>query len=89
MSRIFNLTMMVTLVFATSLLHAEAIRQPPGLMQSDQYRLAFVTSTKTTAESSDIEFYNAFVQATADAAPEVGQRFTHISVGLARLAPTG
>lgn len=33
----------------------------------DQYRLAFVTSGKTDATSTDINRYNAFVQITADA----------------------
>ncbi|MBW2255762.1 MAG: hypothetical protein JRI25_14335, partial [Deltaproteobacteria bacterium] len=32
----------------------------------DTYRLVFVTSTRTTAESRDIAYYNAFVQDAAD-----------------------
>jgi len=39
------------------------------LSTGDQYRLAFVTSSTTTAESTDIESYNSFVQSVADAAP--------------------
>ena len=54
---------------AQSLAHGEAIKLPPGLNAGDQYRLAFVTTAQTTAQSDDIETYNAFVQATADAAP--------------------
>ena len=54
---------------AQSLAHGEAIKVPPGLNAGDQYRLAFVTTAQTTAQSDDIETYNAFVQATADAAP--------------------
>ena len=62
---------LVLFVVLTSacLVNAEPIRQPPDLEPGDQYRLAFVTSTTTTATSPDIETYNAFVQATADAAP--------------------
>lgn len=52
---------------------AEAIRQPPELLAGDQYRLAFVTSEKRDATSSDINDYDQFVQAVADSAPEVGQ----------------
>ena len=64
----FKVAFLVVVNFASSLL-AVPIRQPDSLEPGDQYRLAFVTTTSTTAESSDIETYNAFVQATADAAP--------------------
>jgi len=49
--------------------HGEAIKQPPSLKMGEQYRLVFLTSKTTTAESPDIEFYNNFVQSVADAAP--------------------
>ena len=51
---------------------AELMLRPPGLEDGDQYRLVFTTSETTTSLSGDIEFYNDFVQTTADAAPIVG-----------------
>ena len=50
---------------------AAVIQQPPDLNAGDRYRLVFVTSSKRDALSSDIADYDAFVQAAADAAPEV------------------
>jgi len=41
---------------------------PVGLAPGDSYQLAFVTSVGTNATSSDINSYNSFVQAAADAA---------------------
>jgi len=41
---------------------------PVGLAPGDSYQLAFVTSATTNATSSDINSYNSFVQAAADAA---------------------
>lgn len=41
---------------------------PVGLAPGDSYQLAFVTSVDTNATSSDINSYNSFVQAAADAA---------------------
>ena len=38
---------------------------PTGLNLGDQYRLVFVTSTTTAATSSDIDFYNTFVNTAA------------------------
>ena len=40
---------------------------PDGMGPGDSFRLLFVTSTTTTAESADIAGYNAFVQARAAA----------------------
>ena len=40
---------------------------PEGLEPGDRFRLLFVTSTTTKAESADIASYNAFVQARAAA----------------------
>ena len=40
---------------------------PEGMGPGDSFRLLFVTSTTTTAESSDIADYNAFAQARAAA----------------------
>jgi len=44
---------------------------PLGLNPGDQYRLAFVTSTTRDATSSNINDYNAFVTAAANAVPEL------------------
>lgn len=41
---------------------------PPGLQPGDRYHLAFNSSTFTPARSSDVGFYNTFVQNAADAA---------------------
>jgi hypothetical protein len=41
---------------------------PVGLAPGDSYQLAFVTSVGTNATSGDINSYNSFVQAAADAA---------------------
>jgi hypothetical protein len=45
-----------------------ALLVPAGLAPGEPYQLAFVTSLGTGATSGDIGFYNAFVQAAADAA---------------------
>jgi hypothetical protein len=47
--------------------HASLVH-PFGLNPGDTYHLAFVTSTKTIAQNSNISFYNQFVQDLADAA---------------------
>lgn len=52
--------------------HAELVLQPEALQAGDEYRLIFLTSTTRDALSTDIDDYNVFVQATADAAPVVG-----------------
>lgn len=41
--------------------------RPPGLLEGDEYRLAFVTSVGRDALSTEINDYNAFVQSVADA----------------------
>jgi hypothetical protein len=46
------------------------ITVPTGLSVGDQYRLVFVTSTTHTAVSSDINSYNAIVDALGDTAIE-------------------
>src|SRR5689334_8868782 len=40
---------------------------PPGLQAGDQYRLVFVTSSVTAATSSDISYYDNFVNNAANA----------------------
>jgi hypothetical protein len=42
------------------------ITTPTGLNAGDQYRLAFVTDSATTAESSNINDYNTFVTTVAN-----------------------
>lgn len=42
--------------------------QPPDVGSGEHYHLAFVTSGKTTANSADIDFYNLFVNSSANAA---------------------
>lgn len=50
---------------------AAPITVPTDLNPGDHYRLAFVTSTKHDATSTDIGVYNAFVTAVANAQPEL------------------
>src|SRR5580692_1897762 len=42
---------------------------PPGLSAGEQYRLAFITSTSTSATSSSIAYYNTFVTNAANLDP--------------------
>jgi len=44
---------------------------PPGLGLGQTFHLAFATSTSTQAYSSDIAYYNAFVQGVADSAGSI------------------
>jgi len=39
---------------------------PTGLVPGDQFQLVFVTSNTTTAVSTDINYYNAFVNSDAN-----------------------
>ncbi|BAV34320.1 hypothetical protein SCL_2029 [Sulfuricaulis limicola] len=57
----------VLLLFISGVSHA-ALIAPAGLNTGDKFHLIFVTSGTTDAYSADIATYNAFVQATADAA---------------------
>jgi hypothetical protein len=56
-----------SMLFAGTIAQALPIFTPSGLNPGDTYQLVFVTSTSTTALSTDIADYNAFVQAAADA----------------------
>lgn len=58
-------------LFITAKANAAYVTTPPGLPPGSQYRLAFVTSGTTTAISSDINYYNSFVQTAAEAVPEL------------------
>jgi hypothetical protein len=48
---------------------ASPITVAPGLYAGEHYRLAFVTSTSTSATSSSIAYYNAFVTEAANLDP--------------------
>ena len=65
-------TFLLVAFFGVSLVSGQVIRVPGGLERGDQYRLLFLSSAKTTAESSDVSDYDEFVQSLADASPEVG-----------------
>ena len=66
------LSALMALFSFVNFVEAELMLRPPGLEDGDQYRLVFITAGSTSALSGDIEFYNDFVQAAADAAPVVG-----------------
>jgi hypothetical protein len=68
--RLMFCTAVFSLLAATSL-QAAPITVPTGLQPGDQYRLAFVTSGVRDATSPFIDDYNDFVQAHADAVPEL------------------
>ena len=56
------LALLISGVFATTMASQGAVTIiPSGLNSGDQYRLVFVTSTTTTATSTDISTYNTFV----------------------------
>jgi hypothetical protein len=69
-SRLMFCTTFFSLLAATSL-QAAPITVPTSLNPGDQYRLAFVTSGVRDATSPFIDDYNDFVQAHADAVPEL------------------
>ncbi len=48
-----------------------SIYVPPGLSPGDTYHLVFVTEGYTNATSSDIDYYNAFVQSEAARNPSL------------------
>jgi len=50
---------------------SEVIVRPPDLQPGDSYRLMFTTAEKRDATSSDPDVYNAFVQNSANASPEL------------------
>lgn len=60
------LAVIATSLFTSGVL-AAPITTPVGLNPGDTYRLAFVTSTRRAANSSDIANYNDFVTAAANA----------------------
>ena len=59
---------LASLFGATIASQAAVITMPTGLSYGDQYRLVFVTSTTTTATSSDVSYYNNFVNSLATTA---------------------
>ncbi len=67
----FSLLAVVPLLLLATPVFAGPVTVPGTLPPGSQYRLAFVTSDSTTASSTDITTYDAFVQAAADAVPEL------------------
>jgi hypothetical protein len=53
-------------------LHASVLTTPLGLTSGDQYRIVFVTSTRTDGLSADIADYNSFVNNAAQAGSQLG-----------------
>lgn len=64
----------ITFVAVTAL--ATPITTPSGLNFGDQYRLAFVTSQTTLAQSTSIAYYDAFVTSVANTIPELANLST-------------
>lgn len=58
--------LLVMLLATSQLAEAAVVTIPPGLHPGDQYRLAFVTTAKTSANSSDVSYYNSFVTTAAN-----------------------
>jgi hypothetical protein len=69
--RFASLLACTVLSFAAIPAHAGLITTPAGLNPGDHYRLFFVTSTKTNAQSTDIADYNAFVTSVANTQTEL------------------
>ena len=68
---------------------AHAVIIPTGLDPGDSYHLAFVTHDKTPAASTDIEFYNTFVQDQAALNPTLTGTDENVfwyAIGSTRLA---
>lgn len=63
---VFGSVVVLLAAFATA--RATVVTVPTSLSPGDSYYLAFVTNLTTAASSSDIAFYDAFVQAQANAA---------------------
>lgn len=60
-----------TLFLVAQIAVGDVIIPPPGLESGDEYRLAFVTSGVRRATSTDIEFYNDFVNLEASRANSI------------------
>jgi len=54
------------ILFAAPSLSFGSLVVPPDLNPGDTYRIVFVTSYMTTAGSTDIAFYNGFVNSVAN-----------------------
>jgi hypothetical protein len=61
----------VTLFGSGHSAEAAVVTTPPGLHPGDQYRLAFVTTTSTTATSSDVRYYDSIVSSAANSNPSL------------------
>lgn len=65
------LSVVVLLLLAASVSHAQITTVPTGLNPCEKYRLAFVTTTSRDGTSPSIGVYNAFVSAAASSVPEL------------------
>jgi hypothetical protein len=70
--RRFSATAITSLFVLPLALSAANLVIPPGISPGEQYRIVFVTSTVTTAFSSNIDDYNDFVNNTAHAGSQLG-----------------
>lgn len=70
MSRLFSGLVSLVVLAVPAQLHATVI-PPSGLASGSQYQLVFVTRDTTTAESSEIGDYSAFVSAQAALNPSL------------------
>jgi hypothetical protein len=67
----FQLLLACLLALASTTAIADIVTVPTSLAPGSQYRLAFVTSGARDATSSDIATYNSFVNAAANAVPQL------------------
>jgi hypothetical protein len=82
MKRAILFLTVLALGLTSSFAQAAITTVPTGLNPGDQYYLAFVTSGGTTASSSAISFYDAFVNAQADSSPSQAVRdITWLALG--------
>jgi hypothetical protein len=63
-SRLFTASFLT--ITLAGIAFADPITAPPGVPNGTIYRLAFITSTTTTASSTDINYYNNFVTTLAN-----------------------
>ena len=67
-SRLFSTVYVCAFALIIASTTKAAVLVPVDLLPGDTFQLAFVSSTLTTAGSSDINTYNAFVRGLADSA---------------------
>jgi hypothetical protein len=76
-SRVIYAVALAAVVFAANAASAEITTVPPGLNAGDQYRLVFITNDKTTALSSNIADYDAFVTSQANSSTLLASLLTN------------